>query len=224
MACVVWQFRDRRQRIDKDVVRTDRGQAMFAEEEGEGLRRLRSMLLTYTFYNFDLSYCQGMSDLAAPLLLVMQDEVEAFWCLQQLMERMEANFHKDQNGMHRQLQMLQALCRQLDSELLAYLESKDCSNFYFCFRWVLIQFKREFTAEDTMRLWEACWAAKDQHLHLFVAIGILRKHKRRMMEEQMEFDEVLHLVNGLALQIDCVEALKDADYLSQLARHQSLAT
>ena len=197
---------------------------MFAEEEGEGLRRLRAMLLTYAFYNFDLSYCQGMSDLAAPLLLVMKDEVEAFWCFQHLMQRMEANFHKDQNGMHRQLQMLHALCGQLDGELLAYLDSKDCSNFYFCFRWVLIQFKREFTPADTMRLWEACWAAKDPHLHLFVAIGILRKHKQRMMEEQMGFDEVLELVNGLALRIDCLEALQHADCLSQLARYQSLAT
>ena len=25
------------------------------------------------------AYCQGMSDLAAPLLIVMEDEVEAFW-------------------------------------------------------------------------------------------------------------------------------------------------
>ena len=32
---------------------------------------------------------QGMSDLAAPLLYVMRDEAEAFWCFACLMERME---------------------------------------------------------------------------------------------------------------------------------------
>jgi hypothetical protein len=69
----------------------------------------------------------------------MEDEVEAFWCFQQLMQQVEPNFHKDQNGMHRQLEMLQVLTAHLDPELLAYLQSKDCSNFYFCFRWLPLQ-------------------------------------------------------------------------------------
>ena len=123
------KFRDRRHRIEKEVVRTDRGLSMFADDDGAGLTRLRSILLTYSFFNFDLAYCQGMSDLAAPMLVVMEgDEVEAFWCFQKLMEDMEPNFHKDQNGMHTQLQMLQSLCAQHEPDLLAYLESKDCAN------------------------------------------------------------------------------------------------
>ena len=32
---------------------------------------------------------QGMSDLAAPLLCVMRDEAEAFWCFACLMEKLE---------------------------------------------------------------------------------------------------------------------------------------
>lgn len=30
---------------------------------------------------------QGMSDLAAPLLVVMEEEVEAFWCFQMVMDQ-----------------------------------------------------------------------------------------------------------------------------------------
>jgi len=194
---------------------------MFADENGVGLERLHAILLTYSFYNFDLAYCQGMSDLAAPLLVVMDDEVEAFWCFQKLMEQMEPNFHKDQNGMHTQLEMLHTLCGQLEPELLAYLETKDCSNFYFCFRWLLIIFKREFSPDATMRLWETLWASNDSHLALFVALAILRQHKRKILEEEMEFDEVLKFVNGLALHIDCVQTLQDADWLSQVARHHT---
>jgi hypothetical protein len=52
------KFRDRKHRIDKDVVRTDRQQALFAVEGSEGLKALHRVLLTYTFFNFDLSYCQ----------------------------------------------------------------------------------------------------------------------------------------------------------------------
>ena len=32
---------------------------LFADEGGQGLERMHSILLTYSFYNFDLSYCQA---------------------------------------------------------------------------------------------------------------------------------------------------------------------
>ena len=56
-----------------------------------------------------------------------------------------------------------------------------------------------------------------RYLHLFVAIAILRQHKEHMIKEEMEFDDVLKFVNSLALRIDCLQTLKDADWLSQLA-------
>jgi hypothetical protein len=40
-----------------------------------------------------------MSDLAAPILYIMQDEALAFWCFSALMERMEANFSTDSTSM-----------------------------------------------------------------------------------------------------------------------------
>jgi len=52
-----------------------------------------------------------MSDLASPLLVVMESEVEAFWAFQALMETVERNFHKDQLGMHVQLESLNHMCR-----------------------------------------------------------------------------------------------------------------
>lgn len=53
---------------------------------------------------------QGMSDLAAPLLVVMQgDEAEGFWAFEALMRRMAGNFDADQRGMHAQLEGLKGL-------------------------------------------------------------------------------------------------------------------
>ncbi len=44
--------------MDRDVRRTDRAQPFFAGEGNRNVRTLRSVLLTYSLYNFDLSYCQ----------------------------------------------------------------------------------------------------------------------------------------------------------------------
>ena len=53
--------------------------------------------MTYVMYNFDLGYVQGMSDLLAPILYVMDgNEVDAFWCFVGFMDRVKANFDFDQ--------------------------------------------------------------------------------------------------------------------------------
>lgn len=73
---------------EKDVARTDRRQPFYAEEDGPNCRTLREMLITYTFYDFDIGYVQGMSDLLAPIYAVMQEKTAAFWCFVNLMKRM----------------------------------------------------------------------------------------------------------------------------------------
>ncbi|CAI5946388.1 unnamed protein product [Closterium sp. NIES-65] len=218
------KYRERCSRIDKDVVRTDRHLPFFAGEGNENLERVRRILITYAFYNFDLGYCQGMGDLLAPLLMVLGDEVEAFWAFTAYMETMAPNFHRDQSGMHAQLQALSQLVQLVDPPLYEYLESVDCLNFFFCFRWILVRFKREFEFEDTCRLWEALWSCHlSQHLHLFVAAAVLKRHRRRIMDEQMEFDSLLKFANDLSCHIDLDAALRDAEALCVLSGERGQA-
>jgi hypothetical protein len=68
-----------------------------------------------------LGYVQGMNDLLSPVLIVMENEVDAFWCFAGLMERMEQNFHMDQSHIQRQLKNLHTLLQFIDAELANYL-------------------------------------------------------------------------------------------------------
>uniref|UniRef100_A0A0D9VK31 TBC1 domain family member 15 n=1 Tax=Leersia perrieri TaxID=77586 RepID=A0A0D9VK31_9ORYZ len=212
------KFRERKGLIDKDVVRTDRSVPYYEGDDNQNVVVLRDILLTYSFYNFDLGYCQGMSDFLAPILYVMEDESESFWCFAILMERLGANFNRDQNGMHAQLLALSKLVELLDTPLHNYFRQNDCLNYFFCFRWVLIQFKREFSFDQIMLLWEVLWTHYlSEHFHLYLCVAILKRYRSRIIGEQMDFDTLLKFINELSGEINLDRALKDAEALCGVA-------
>ncbi|KAJ3255928.1 hypothetical protein HK103_005844 [Boothiomyces macroporosus] len=127
---VISKLTERKYRIDKDVIRTDQTIPFFTAgeinpkntlhqtiETQPNLVTLRNILMTYTILNFELGYVQGMSDLAAPILEIVKDEAEAFWCYVGLMEKMKQNFQRDQSGMQNQLRKLELLLKVLDPPL-----------------------------------------------------------------------------------------------------------
>ncbi|KAL6633680.1 hypothetical protein ACP70R_026351 [Stipagrostis hirtigluma subsp. patula] len=212
------KFRERKGLIDKDVVRTDRSVPYYEGDDNRNIVVLRDILLTYSFYNFDLGYCQGMSDFLAPILYVMEDESESFWCFASLMERLGANFNRDQNGMHAQLLALSKLVELLDPPLHNYFRQNDCLNYFFCFRWVLIQFKREFSFDQIMLLWEVLWTHYlSEHFHLYLCVAILKRYRQRIIGEQMDFDTLLKFINELSGQINLDRAIQDAEALCTIA-------
>lgn len=73
--------------IEKDVNRTDRTMDFFKGDDSKGTEILRNLLMTYMMYNFNLGYVQGMSDLLAPILMEIQDEILSFWLFVKFMER-----------------------------------------------------------------------------------------------------------------------------------------
>jgi len=58
--------------------------------------------------------------------------------------------------------------------------------------WILIAFKREFSFEDVLRLWEFLWT--DYYTNgmvLFVALAVLESHRDVILRYLVEFDEIL---------------------------------
>ncbi|RPD66189.1 RabGAP/TBC [Lentinus tigrinus ALCF2SS1-7] len=181
----------------------------------EHIERLASILLTYNFYEKELGYVQGMSDLCAPVYVVMHgDEEMTFWCFVKIMERMKQNFLRDQSGMKKQLTTLQQLISVMDPELYRHLEKTDGLNLFFCFRWILIAFKREFPFEDVLRLWEVLWTDYySTQFMLFVALAVLESHRDVILRYLVEFDEILKYCNELSMTIELDSTLAQAEVL-----------
>ncbi|KAI4822742.1 hypothetical protein KUCAC02_008271 [Chaenocephalus aceratus] len=164
--------------IERDVSRTDRNNTFFSGNDNPGLTLLNDVLMTYCMFNFDLGYVQGMSDLLSPLLFVTQNEVESFWCLTGFMELVHQNFEESQEAMKKQLLQLSILLKALDPELCDFLDSQDSGSLCFCFRWLLIWFKREFSFEDILTMWEVVWSRLPcDNFHLLIACSILHSEE-----------------------------------------------
>ncbi|KAG7165407.1 TBC1 domain family member 15-like [Homarus americanus] len=205
-------FKERRSLIEKDVNRTDRNHPFFEGEHNPNVTLLHDVLMTYVMYNFDLGYVQGMSDLLAPILYVTQNEATAFWCFVGYMDIVYRNFDIDQYGMKQQLKDVHQIVHLVDPELMSYLEVRDSANFYFCFRWLLVRFKRELNYTNTLRLWEVLWTSHPcPNFHLLVAVALLDTEKNTIMENKFGFTEILKHINDISLRIDLDATLKKAE-------------
>jgi hypothetical protein len=67
--------------VKKDVLRTDRTHKFYSgNDDNKNLIMLFHILVTYAVTHPDVSYCQGMSDIASPLLVIQKDEAQAYLC------------------------------------------------------------------------------------------------------------------------------------------------
>ncbi|KAK0087051.1 hypothetical protein PV325_001832 [Microctonus aethiopoides] len=146
--------------VRKDVLRTDRHHKFYAgSDDNQNIASLFNILTTYALNHPSVSYCQGMSDLASSLLVTMRDEAQAYICLCALMRRLKDNFMLDGIAMTTKFTHLAEGLQHYDPEFYAYLKLHQADDLLFCYRWLLLEMKREFALEDALRMLEVLWAA-----------------------------------------------------------------
>jgi len=145
--------------VRKDVLRTDRGNSFFAGEGNRNVTTLFNILTTYALNHPTVSYCQGMSDLASPLLVTIGDEAHAYICFTALMRRMKPNFMLDGVAMTTKFQHLSEGLMYYDPEFYTYLKLHSADDLLFCYRWLLLEMKREFVFENALKALEVTWSS-----------------------------------------------------------------
>lgn len=143
----------------KDVLRTDRTHKYFSGRNNEHLTSLFNVLTTYALYHPTVSYCQGMSDIASPLLVTMKHEGHTYICFCSLMERLKSNFNHDGRSMMIKFNHLSLLLTYYDSDFYHYLKQQGATDLIFCYRWLLLELKREFNFDDALHMLEVLWSS-----------------------------------------------------------------
>uniref|UniRef100_A0A8C7G6Q0 Small G protein signaling modulator 2 n=1 Tax=Oncorhynchus kisutch TaxID=8019 RepID=A0A8C7G6Q0_ONCKI len=183
-------------RIDKDVQRCDRNYCYFTTAN---LEKLRNIMCSYVWDHLEMGYVQGMCDLLAPLMVILDDECLAYSCFTQLMKRMSQNFPNG-GAMDTHFTNMRSLIQILDSELFELMhQNGDSTHFYFCYRWFLLDFKRELLYQDVFSVWEVIWVAphiSSQHFILFLALALVEVYREIIRDNTMDFTDIITFFNG----------------------------
>ncbi|KAJ0248632.1 GTPase activator-like protein of Rab-like small GTPases [Hirschfeldia incana] len=194
--------------------------------------RLVAILEAYALHDPEIGYCQGMSDLLSPILTVIPEDHEAFWCFVGFMKKARQNFRVDEVGITRQLSIVSKIIKSKDSQLYKHLEKVKAEDCFFVYRMVLVMFRRELTLEQTLFLWEVMWAdqaavragigksswssrikhqapPKDDLLLYAIAASVLQRRKV-IIEKYNSMEEILGECHSMVGKLDVWKLLDDA--------------
>uniref|UniRef100_J3MZF3 Rab-GAP TBC domain-containing protein n=1 Tax=Oryza brachyantha TaxID=4533 RepID=J3MZF3_ORYBR len=193
--------------------------------------RLVGLLEAYAVYDPEIGYCQGMSDLLSPIIAVMEEDDEAFWCFVGFMRKARHNFRLDEVGIRGQLKIVSQIIKRKDSHLYKHLQKLQAEDCFFVYRMVVVLFRRELTFEQTVCLWEVMWADQaairagigrstwakirlrappTDDLLLYAIAACVLQRRKLIIEKYSSMDEILRECNSMAGQLDVWRLLDDA--------------
>ncbi|KAL8137302.1 hypothetical protein V2J09_003303 [Rumex salicifolius] len=184
-----------------DVVRTDNHLQFF--EDQKNLARMSDMLAIYAWIDPQIGYCQGMSDLLSPFLVLFENDADAFWCFERLLRRLRDNFRMEgSSGVMQQLHTLWQILELTDKEMYSHLAHIGAEGLHFAFRMLHVLFRRELSFSEVLCMWEMMWAADfdesmDWNLEENCLEPLLLQLPRDTdsVEETVEFDEGLKAIS-----------------------------
>ncbi|GAA6077859.1 TBC1 domain family member 17 isoform X1, partial [Tachysurus ichikawai] len=90
--------------------------------------------------------------------------------------------------------------------------SQDSGSLCFCFRWLLIWYKREFSFDDILHLWEVLWSGLPcSNFHLLIACAILESQRGELIGSNHDFNTILKHINELTMRLDLQTMLREAE-------------
>ena len=143
--------------IEKDLHRTHSEMNIF-RYGNRCYQPLKNVLMAYSLYRPDLGYVQGMSYVAASILLHYNDELETFKCLANLLNRedMLYNFYSfDMEKVNVVFHIFMRLLSEKLPELSEVFVSTGISCSIFLFEWIIAMYSNIFQLDLSSRIWDS---------------------------------------------------------------------
>ncbi|XP_028409202.1 USP6 N-terminal-like protein isoform X2 [Dendronephthya gigantea] len=175
--------------IDLDVNRTYRDHIMFRDRYGIKQQDLFHVLAAYSMYNQEVGYCQGMSGIAALLLMYLNEE-DAFWALSVLITNskkhsMHGFFIPGFPKLKRFQEHHEAILKKFAPKLFKHLEKEGVYTSLYTLKWFMQCFLDRTPFPLTLRLWDAFLLEGDKILTA-MAYNLMKIHKKKFVKQPME--------------------------------------
>lgn len=200
--------------ISIDVPRTNPHIKLYTFDTTQ--RSLERILYLWAMRHPASGYVQGISDLVTPFYqtflnyyigqrkieeldpstldpeIISNVEADAYWCLSRLLDGIQDNYIHAQPGIHRQVEMLETLCRRVDSKLVDHLKEEGVEFMQFSFRWMNCLLMREVPMGCTIRMWDT-YLTEGTHgfseFHVYVCAAFLMRWAKEL--KNMDFQDLL---------------------------------
>ncbi|XP_022702172.1 USP6 N-terminal-like protein isoform X2 [Varroa jacobsoni] len=180
--------------IDLDINRTYRNHEMFRQRYSIKQQELFHVLAAYSMYNQEVGYCQGMSQIAALLLMYMGEE-EAFWAISQLMAADKFAMHGFFIQGFPKLARFTAhhdriLAKKLP-KLKKHLDKHDIGSSMYTLKWFFQCFLDRVPFTLTLRLWDV-YLLEGEIVLTAMSYTLLKLHRRNLL--RMGMDQLVHFL------------------------------
>lgn len=163
--------------LENDIKRTDRNLEEFQDLHGPYLNLLRNVLITYSLFNKDIGYVQGMCDIASIFVLLYikgwkdekalfydgtyktKEEAESFvfWNFVNFLDITKQSVVFSDLGFAKEF-LLKRTCKiikYIHKPLNDFISNQNFSELIFMFGPLLLLFKRQFVNSELLRLWDS---------------------------------------------------------------------
>lgn len=144
----------------------------------------------------------------------------AFWAMQRVMRIQRRYFIAGSTAMAETLDHFSNLMRTLDPALYAHLHAAGASDFNYCFRWFILNLRREFSFSDALVLFEVSWAVPSAELCrnelgkgpfiLFAALAIFQLNRDAFLAPGIGAEDIIYLTGSLSGQMHVRQVLDRA--------------
>jgi hypothetical protein len=209
--------------IDLDVNRTYRDHIMFRDRFSVKQQALFNVLAAYSVYNTDVGYCQGMSGIAALLLMYMNEE-DAFWALSELLTDRKHAMHGLFIPGFPKLLRLQAhhdkIFKKLIPKMFKHFENQCVFNSLYTLKWFMQVFLDRLPFSLVLRIYDI-FILEGDYVLTVTAYHILKIFKRQLIK--MDLEELAPFLqegipNYVFVDDELIESLQES--MQELRKHK----
>ncbi|KAI6209759.1 hypothetical protein M3Y96_00254700 [Aphelenchoides besseyi] len=175
--------------IRRDIHRTFPAHDFFKETNGKGQESLFNICKAYSLFDTEVIYCQGISFLAAALLLHMEEE-KAFSCLVKIMFDYELRslFMQGFETLHLRLFQLEKLIQDYIPHLHRHFLDNNIESHMYASQWFLTLFTAKFPLQMVFFIIDL-FLAEGINTIFHVALALLQDSKNDLL--MLDFEGIL---------------------------------